>query len=124
MSGKQVSVFLGDDASPEVMEPTIDIVESMNLGLTFNYPLIGAAAEQATGSALPAETKQAIDQADATLFGSTSGNSTSALFYLRWGNKRSPTFVHAFGSRDTPVQWLGLRASTLSSCAKTLRTCI
>ncbi|MDP7389825.1 MAG: isocitrate/isopropylmalate family dehydrogenase, partial [Pseudomonadales bacterium] len=87
MSVKQVSVFLGDDASPEVMEPTIDIVESMNLGLTFNYPLIGAAAEQATGSALPAETKQAIDEADATLFGSTSGNSTSALFYLRWGKQ-------------------------------------
>lgn len=87
MSGKQVSVFLGDDASPEVMEPTIDIVESMDLGLTFNYPLIGAAAEQATGSPLPADTKQAIDEADATLFGSTSGNSTSALFYLRWGKQ-------------------------------------
>lgn len=87
MSSKQVIVFLGDDASPEVMQPTIEIVESMALGIEFSYPLIGKAAEQATGKALPDETKQAIDDADATLFGSTSGNSTAALFYLRWGKQ-------------------------------------
>jgi isocitrate/isopropylmalate dehydrogenase len=80
-------VFLGDDASPEVMQPTIEIIESMALGIEFSYPLIGKAAEQATGKALPDETKQAIDDADATLFGSTSGNSTAALFYLRWGKQ-------------------------------------
>ena len=87
MSSKQVIVFLGDDASPEVMQPTIEIIESMALGIEFSYPLIGEAAEQATGKALPDETKQAIDDADATLFGSTSGNSTAALFYLRWGKQ-------------------------------------
>ncbi|NCF34416.1 MAG: isocitrate/isopropylmalate dehydrogenase family protein [Proteobacteria bacterium] len=69
------------------MQPTIEIVESMALGIEFSYPLIGKAAEQATGKALPDETKQAIDDADATLFGSTSGNSTAALFYLRWGKQ-------------------------------------
>lgn len=87
MSSKQVIVFLGDDASPEVMQPTIEIIESMALGIEFSYPLIGEAAEHATGKALPEETKQAIDDADATLFGSTSGNSTAALFYLRWGKQ-------------------------------------
>lgn len=87
MSTKHVSAFLGDDASPEVMAPTIEIIESMNLGIQFNYPLVGQAAEQAFGTPLPEDTKRAIDDADATLFGSTSGNSTAALFYLRWGKQ-------------------------------------
>ena len=51
MSTKHVTVFNGDDASPEVMVPAVDILKSMNLDIEFSYPLIGAAAKVATGAA-------------------------------------------------------------------------
>ena len=98
MSNKQVCAFLGDDASPEVMQPTLDIIDSMQLGIDFHYPAVGADAEQTTGSLFPEQSRQAIDAADATLFGSTSGRSTAALFYLRWGKQ---TFANV-----RPCQWL------------------
>mgnify|MGYP005736714641 CR=1 FL=1 len=41
MSNKQVAVFYGDDASPEVMQPTVDLLRSMNLGIDFIEPLVG-----------------------------------------------------------------------------------
>ena len=50
MSNKQVCAFLGDDASPEVMQPTIDIIEDMQLGIDFHYPAVGADAKSTTGS--------------------------------------------------------------------------
>ena len=98
MSNKQVCAFLGDDASPEVMQPTLDIIDSMQVGIDFHYPAVGADAEQTTGSLFPEQSRQAIDAADATLFGSTSGRSTAALFYLRWGKQ---TFANV-----RPCQWL------------------
>ena len=35
MANKQVAVFMGDDASPEVMVPTVDLLRGMNLGIDF-----------------------------------------------------------------------------------------
>ena len=107
LSNKQVCAFLGDDASPEVMQPTIDIIEDMKLGIDFHYPAVGADAKSATGSLFPEQSKRAIDAADATLFGSTSGNSTAALFYLRWGKQ---TFANV-----RPSQWLPGYASPMAN---------
>ncbi len=84
---RQVVVVDGDDASPEVMIPAVAVLESMDLPIRFLRPLIGEAAIEATGSAFPVQTRAAIDDADATFFGSTSGPSTAALFYLRWGKQ-------------------------------------
>ena len=106
MSNKQVCAFLGDDASPEVMRPTIDIIDSMHLGIDFHYPAVGPDAAKTTGSLFPEQSKQAIDEADATLFGSTSGDSTAALFYLRWGKQ---TFANV-----RPSQWLPGYASPMA----------
>ena len=86
-SKKHVVVFDGDDASPEVMIPSVNLLESMQLPIQFERPLIGEAAQNQTGQAFPDETKAAIDAADCTFFGSTSGASTAALFYLRWGKQ-------------------------------------
>ena len=41
MENKTVVVVDGDDASPEVMIPTVDILESLGLPITFQRPLIG-----------------------------------------------------------------------------------
>ena len=103
MNNKQVAVFYGDDASPEVMKPTVDLLRSLNLGIDFIEPLVGKAAKDATGTLFPEEAKAQIDKADATFFGSTSGDSTPVLFYLRWGkqtyaNVRPCLYVPGFNS--------------------------
>ena len=41
MEQKKVVVFNGDDASPEVMIPTVEILERMGLHISFEYQLIG-----------------------------------------------------------------------------------
>ncbi|XOV88069.1 MAG: isocitrate/isopropylmalate dehydrogenase family protein [Pseudomonadota bacterium] len=87
MPARRVIVVDGDDASPEAMIPAVALLESMDLPISFERPLIGAAAHKETGSYFPDETRDAIDQSEATLFGSTSGASTAALFYLRWGKQ-------------------------------------
>ncbi len=84
---KNVVVFAGDDSSPEVMLPTVDLIERMGLDIHFSWPLLGQAALNEVGEAFPEATREAIDAADTTFFGSTSGNSTAALFYLRWGKQ-------------------------------------
>jgi len=98
MDEKTVVVFDGDDASPEVMIPAVKLLEELGLPIRFEHPLLGKAAIDATGEAFPATTKDAIDAADTTFFGSTSGNSTAALFYLRWGKQ---TFANV-----RPAEWL------------------
>lgn len=87
MANKQVAVFLGDDASPEVMRPTVDLLRAMDLDIDFVEPVVGQTAKQATGTLFPDAAKAQIDAADATFFGSTSGDSTPVLFYLRWGKQ-------------------------------------
>lgn len=94
---KKVVVFDGDDASPEVMIPTVQLLEGMDLPIQFVRPLLGEAAIKEAGAAFPEETRAAIDEADTTFFGSTSGNSTAALFYLRWGKQ---TFANV-----RPASW-------------------
>ncbi len=84
---KHVVVFEGDDASPEAMQPSIALIESLGLPLTFERPLIGDAAKALHGSAFPDSAKAAIDAADAAFFGSSSGSSGATLFYLRWGKQ-------------------------------------
>lgn len=97
-SKKTVVVFDGDDSSPEVMIPVVNLLEQLGLPIRFERPLLGTAAIEATGEAFPAATRAAIDAADTTFFGSTSGNSTAALFYLRWGKQ---TFANV-----RPSEWL------------------
>lgn len=103
MANKQVAVFMGDDASPEVMVPTVDLLRGMDLGIDFIEPVVGQVAKEASGTLFPNEAKAQIDAADATFFGSTSGNSTPVLFYLRWGkqtfaNLRPCVYVPGFNS--------------------------
>ncbi|MEJ6684938.1 MAG: isocitrate/isopropylmalate family dehydrogenase [SAR86 cluster bacterium] len=98
MTSKRVIVIDGDDASPEVMLPSLAILESLQLPIEFIKPLIGQEAMEQTGNFFPDATRDAIDASDATFFGSTSGASTAALFYLRWGKQ---TYANV-----RPCQWL------------------
>ena len=85
MPTKTVAVIEGDDAAPEAVQPVVALLDRMDLGLAWRYPVVGERAEAETGSALPPAARQIIDEADTTLFGSTSGKSGAALHYLRWG---------------------------------------
>lgn len=96
---KFVAVIEGDDAAPEAVAPTIDLLSSLNLDLEFTYPLVGEPAIAQFGTPFPDAAKDAIDQADTTFFGSTSGSSGVALLYLRWGKG---TFANVRPTRYIP----------------------
>ncbi|MEM7078995.1 MAG: isocitrate/isopropylmalate family dehydrogenase [Pseudomonadota bacterium] len=85
MQRKTVAVIEGDDAAPEAVRPTIDLLDSLGLPIDWSYPEVGEAAIKRHGSPLPAAAKALIDAADTTFFGSTSGAAGIALLYLRWG---------------------------------------
>ena len=107
MEQKQVVVFNGDDASPEVMIPVVEILKGMGLPISYEYPLIGQDAIDSVGENFPDSTRASIDAADATFFGSTSGQSTAALFYLRWGKQ---TYANV-----RPCEWMSGFRSPLAN---------
>jgi isocitrate/isopropylmalate dehydrogenase len=95
---KIVVAIPGEDAAPEAFHPTVALIEGMKLDIEWVYPPVGLPAKQTHGRTFPAEARAAIDASDATLFGSTSGPSTGALFYLRWGKR---TFANV-----RPTRWI------------------
>lgn len=86
-TAKTVAVIEGDDASPEAVRPTIQLIQSMGLPIEWTYPVVGEPAKDAYGTPFPDESRELIDAADTTFFGSTSGSSGVALMYLRWGKQ-------------------------------------
>ncbi|MBO0789949.1 MAG: isocitrate/isopropylmalate dehydrogenase family protein [Ktedonobacteraceae bacterium] len=93
-----VCVIAGDDAAPEVMRPTVEVLRSLVPAIRFEEALCGREAQARTGSAFPDETRQAIDAADCALFGASGGPSRPILWYLRW-NKETSVNIR-------PVRWL------------------
>ena len=83
----KVAVIEGDDASPEAVQPTMNLVRELVREIEWVYPLVGDAALAQSGSAFPASSRVMIDEADTTFFGSSSGSSGASLFYLRWGKQ-------------------------------------
>ena len=82
---KRVVVIEGEDAAPEAMRPTLALLGRMGLPIDWLRPPVGEAALRSHGTTFPDEARRAIDSADATLFGATSGPSQPALLHLRWG---------------------------------------
>jgi 3-isopropylmalate dehydrogenase len=102
MGKKKVCVVKGDDASPEFVLPTVEILEGMKLGIEFLWPATGEEGVQKYGSPFPPEAKKAVDEADCTLFGSARGMA-GGLGYLRWGKRTYANF--------RPVKWTkGMRS--------------
>jgi isocitrate/isopropylmalate dehydrogenase len=87
VSAKRVVVVEGEDAAPEAIRPSVDLVDQLGVDIEWLYPPVGQRAIEQCGSAFPPEAQEAIDGSDATLFGATSGKSAGALFYLRWGKQ-------------------------------------
>jgi len=83
---KKVCVVKGDDASPEVVLPTVQILDGMNLDIEFLWPLTGDEAIAKYGDTFPQSARQIIDEADCAIMGSTR-NVIGVHGYLRWGKR-------------------------------------
>ena len=84
----RVVVIEGDDAAPEAVRPTVALLDRLALDIEWVRPPI----EDHTA------TRRAIDESATALFGATSGPSSWALFYLRWGKG---TYANV-----RPTRWL------------------
>ncbi len=96
-SPPKVCVIPGDDAAPEVMRPTVEMLRSLTPDIQFVEAACGRDAQARYGDAFPAEARTIIDTADCTLFGASGGPSRPILWYLRWGKN---TYVNI-----RPVRW-------------------
>jgi isocitrate/isopropylmalate dehydrogenase len=97
-SSPTVCVIPGDDAAPEVVQPTVEILRELAPAIRFVEPPCGRPAQERYGTAFPDETRAAIDNADCTLFGASGGPSRPILWYLRWGKG---TFINI-----RPMRWV------------------
>ena len=80
-----VCIMPGDDATPEAIHPTVDVLRALELDLEFNVMPSGAEGTERWGrQEFGQRVRDAMDAADTTLYGSTSGTSPG-LGYLRWG---------------------------------------
>jgi isocitrate/isopropylmalate dehydrogenase len=93
-----VCVIPGDDAAPEVMRPTVQILRQLAPSIRFVEAPCGREAQAQFGSSFPDVTREAIDSADCTLFGASGGPSRPILWYLRWNKE---TFINV-----RPVRWI------------------
>jgi 3-isopropylmalate dehydrogenase len=91
-------IIEGDDAGPEVVGPSVDVVDALGVEIEWLRPPVGQAAIEQGGAAFPDEARRAIDESDATLFGAASGMSSGAIAYLRWGKR---TYANL-----RPARWL------------------
>ena len=95
---KRIVVIEGEDAAPEAVRPTVQLVNQLGLDIEWLHPPVGEEGLARCGSLFPDECRAAIDTSDATLFGATSGKSVPALFYLRWGKR---TYANV-----RPARWM------------------
>jgi len=83
---RKICVVKGDDASPEVVMPTAQIIDGMGLDIEFLWPVTGDEAVARYGEDCPRAAKEMIDEADCTISGSTR-TFRGVHGYLRWGKK-------------------------------------
>lgn len=102
-----VCAIAGDDAAPEVMRPTVEILRTLVPEIRFVEPPCGRDAQERYGTAFPDETREAIDAANCTLFGASGGPCRPILWYLRWDKE---TYINV-----RPIHWLlGYRSPMLN----------
>ncbi|HET8843843.1 MAG TPA: hypothetical protein VFN35_20435, partial [Ktedonobacteraceae bacterium] len=80
--GPLVCVIPGDDAAPEVVLPTVELLHELVPGIRFREAVSGRAAEEQFGEPFPRQTRQAISAADCTFFGASGGPSRPVLWHL------------------------------------------
>ncbi|HWF00383.1 MAG TPA: 3-isopropylmalate dehydrogenase, partial [Caulobacteraceae bacterium] len=75
MSGRRASVLVlpGDGVGPEIMQPTLAVLERLCPGVRLDHGVVGGAAIDRFGTPLPEDILPRARQADAVLFGAVGG---------------------------------------------------
>jgi len=104
----RVCVFGGDGAAPEAVEPTVRLLERIDVDIEITSPSVEQHETALAAGTLPPELRKAIDTAEAVLFGATDGGHAGVFQYLR----------HEYGgglpANVRPVQYLDGATSPLS----------
>jgi isocitrate/isopropylmalate dehydrogenase len=96
-STKRVAVIPGDDAAPEAVYPTFEVLKSLELPIDWQVLPDGETLARTTShKERDRLVREAADNSDAVLFGATSGK-TGGIAYLRWGKQ---TYANV-----RPVRW-------------------
>lgn len=94
---RRIAVLPGDDAAPEAVYPTLELLQSM--GLPIDWVVLPDG--ETLARTMPRQERErlireAADSSDTLLFGATSGK-TGGVVYLRWGKE---TFANV-----RPIHW-------------------
>ena len=79
----QIAVIPGDGIGKEVMEATINVLNSLDLDLNYVYGEAGDECLEKNGTALPDETIEIVRNADACLFGAAGETAADVIVRLR-----------------------------------------
>jgi len=83
---KRVVAIGGDGIGPGIVKAAVNLLNGMNIsGLKIDIMPAGESAIETHGVPFPPETKKAIDNCDAILFGATEEKALQVIAYLRWG---------------------------------------
>lgn len=83
---KRVCVVQGEDAAPEVVVPTVRVLEKMKLDIEFVWTETGDEALAKYGTNFPDSARKMLDESDCAIMGSTR-NIRGVHGYLRWGKR-------------------------------------
>jgi len=79
----EIAVIPGDGIGQEVTPAAVDVLEAVDADFDFVEGDAGDAVKEATGEALPAETRELAADADATLFGAAGETAADVILPLR-----------------------------------------
>ncbi|WP_436929102.1 isocitrate/isopropylmalate dehydrogenase family protein [Halosimplex halobium] len=79
----EIAVIPGDGIGQEVTPAAVDVLEAVDADFDFVEGEAGDAVKEATGEALPAETRELAADADATLFGAAGETAADVILPLR-----------------------------------------
>jgi len=79
----EIAVIPGDGIGQEVTPVAVDVLEAVDADFDFVEGDAGDAVKEATGEALPAETRELAADADATLFGAAGETAADVILPLR-----------------------------------------
>ena len=104
---KIVTALGGDGIGPTVVNATVFVLEGMKIsGLEIKKMPCGESAMNTHGNAFPPESREAVDNSDAVLFGATHETAVQVIAYLRWGlgNYANVRPIKYFKGMDTNLK--------------------
>ena len=79
----QIAVIPGDGIGREVMQATIEVLNSLDIDFEYVYGDAGDECLERTGTALPSETLDIIRESDACLFGAAGETAADVIVKIR-----------------------------------------